>query len=88
MDAEWPAPSPRPRRHFRIARAVAASRHASLFGLDSAHLYGVVDRGASLSAMRVTEAPGLQIGAQVALTPGVNGVAAGIEAGAGLEWKG
>lgn len=51
-------------------------------------VYAVVDRGASLSAMRVSEAPGLQIGAQVALTPGANGVAAGIEAGVGLEWKG
>lgn len=51
-------------------------------------LYAVVDRGASLSAMRVAEAPGLQIGAQVALTPGAIGVAAGIEAGVGLEWKG
>lgn len=51
-------------------------------------MYAVVDRGASLSAMRVAEAPGLQIGAQVALTPGANGVAAGIEAGDGLEWKG
>lgn len=51
-------------------------------------LYSVVDRGASLSAMRVAEAPGLQIGAQVALTKGANGVAAGIEEGVGLEWKG
>jgi hypothetical protein len=51
-------------------------------------MYAVVDRGASLSAMRVAEAPGLQIGAQVALTPGANGVAAGIDAGVGLEWKG
>jgi hypothetical protein len=51
-------------------------------------LYAVVDRGASLSARRVAEAPGLQIGTQVALTPGANGVAAGIEAGVGVEWKG
>jgi hypothetical protein len=51
-------------------------------------LYAVVDRGASLSAMRVADAPGLQIGMQVALTPAANGVAAGIEAGVGLEGKG
>jgi len=38
--------------------------------------------------MRVAEAPGLQIGTHVALMPGANGVAAGIEAGLGVEWKG
>lgn len=70
-----------------VARAQVEGAYVGAVQTQSG-VYAVVDRGAALSAMRVSEAPGLQIGAQVALTPGANGVAAGIEAGVGLEWRG
>ena len=70
-----------------VARAQIEGAYVGAVQTQSG-LYAVVDRGASLSPMRVAEAPGLQMGAQVALMPGANGVVAGIEAGVGWSGRG
>jgi hypothetical protein len=68
-----------------IARAQVSGTYAGAVSTASGD-YNVVDRGASLAAGRVAEAPSFAIGAAIELTPGVNGLMhAGLDVGRGLD---
>lgn len=82
------------REQLGSGKPFAGAAHARIDGVyvgavqTQSGTYAVVDRGACLSAMRVAEAPAARIGAQMALAPGAGAIAAGLEAGVGLDGTG